>query len=202
MYKKLAILGLGAFVLSACSGDGGGSGGATATKFIFYTAAKTNGNLAGLPAGVGGALEKADAFCEADSNKPNSSTYKAMITTGSRRACTSANCSVGGATENTQWIMTPNTNYKRADGTIIGTTNSAGIIVGDLTEDLGGTNAVDFAWTGLTSGWETDSNNCVDWISTGGDDGAAGGLADINDSWFSGYSYDCGQSMSLICVEQ
>ncbi len=209
MFRKIAFSGISLLVLSACSGgssgSSGGSGGGTpaaSSKIIFYTATKINGKIESLPT-AGKTIDKADAVCNADSNKPNSSTYKALISTSDRIACTSANCTVGGATENKQWILKANTTYKKSDGTTLGTTNSSGIITGNLGTDLGGTNSVDFAWTGLSSDWQGDSNDCSAWNDDhNSGKGIAGGLWEIGSAWISGYQYGCDQKMSLICVEQ
>ena len=125
-----------------------GSTGTSGIKKIFVTTSLTNGNLGGVTG--------ADSFCNNDSNKPDSSTYKALIVSNTRRACTTAECS-GGPSEHQDWVMSANTNYYREDGlTLIGTTTDNGIFSFPLI------NSIDFIpvlyLSGLTANWQNSGS--------------------------------------------
>lgn len=166
------------------------------TKKIFVTATTYSGNLGGVTG--------ADAKCAADANKPSTGTYKALIADGTARiACTTANCG-GGATEHTSWVLAANKQYSRTDGTVIGTTNSAGIF--NFTTALNNAIATTSAnvWTGLAADWTT-SSDCADFTTSVsppnygaiGDKSATDSTA-IKKTLTSG----CDNSYSLYCVEQ
>jgi hypothetical protein len=121
----------------------------------------------------------ADNYCNIDGNKPaGTGSYKAMIAGwGTRRACSSNNCTTSGAAENLDWALAPNTQYRRNDlSTIIMTTNSAGIFVfGTLqativATPLPGGSPISL-WTGLSAGWlsHPSSGTCGgSWATPGG----------------------------------
>ncbi|MCX6112920.1 MAG: DUF1554 domain-containing protein, partial [Proteobacteria bacterium] len=130
---------------------------------IFVTASGWDGRL-----GQGGAaitLAAIDALCMADANKPtDGGTYKAMFATAGagqvRTACTTSSCSTG-AGENVNWVMKPNTDYYRADGTtLIGITNSGGVFPLDqgqsLSDSISGVN--EWYWTGFEGYVESGGN--------------------------------------------
>lgn len=126
----------------------------------------------------------ADNICNSDGNKPaGTGSYKAMIAGwGTRRACSSNNCTTAGAAENLDWALAPNTQYRRNDlSTIIMTTNSAGIFVfGTLAATIvptpvpGGSGIS--LWTGLSAGWvsHTSGFTCGGNWSTPAGTGAYG----------------------------
>ncbi|PKA12234.1 hypothetical protein CH372_10220, partial [Leptospira meyeri] len=99
-----------------------------------------------------------DNHCNNSANKPSGShTYKALISDGiKRRACSTANCS-GGTSEHIDWVLKPNQQYKRKDGTtIIGTTNANGIFVSSLTNVIDPDmfdGASDHVFTGVNADW-------------------------------------------------
>lgn len=97
----------------------------------------------------------------------------------------------------------------RPDGTVIGTTNAAGIFsfsVNDgVTDDPSGTSGNKGAWTGLNKDWTVDANTCPTWSSNSGS-GACGfvGATDntlISDSAGGGQT-GCSNTKHLFCVEQ
>lgn len=194
--KKIA-LGAIVFLLAACGQSGGVSpNGSTSTttpsaspKRIFISATTSNGSF--------GTATAADAICAADANKPTGGTYKAMVVSSARIACTTANCS-GGISEHTDWVLRPSTVYQRADGTAIGTTGANGVFTFPLTNSFGGATV---AWVGLSSNW-TSSNTCSDWSS--GLFGVNGNYAITNMTSSSVFANTggCNSSSSFICVEQ
>ncbi len=172
---------------------------APTTKKTFITASAPNGNLSGVSG--------ADSLCMGDANYPGTGSYKAMIADSSRHACTTANCS-GGASENLDWVLLPNTIYTRADGsTVIGTTNNAGIWLPPLdnTYDLPvGSNSAARIWVGQMDDWTNDPIlNCNNW--TDGTMGSGGRHArrDAIDSQAINFSNQlCSDNNALLCVEQ
>ncbi len=186
----------------SCNSDYGlvcvATGTNSTTKRIFVTATTYTGNLGGVTG--------ADAKCAADTNKPSNGTYKALISDGTARiACTTANCS-GGATEHTGWVLSASKQYTRADGTVIGTTNSAGIF--DFTTTL--TSAVSTTtanvWTGLEQNWTSSTNDCVDYTSAAGPGGNYSAIGNTNATDATAIkktlASGCENSYALYCVEQ
>lgn len=114
-----------------------------------------------------------DSACNSDASRPNSGTYKAVMASSARTACTTANCS-GGVSENSDWALSASTEYRRVDGTtVIGTTTAAGIFSFALDNSVNGAGNV--AWTGLDADWTNSSDNCTNWTSnSNGVDGADG----------------------------
>ena len=172
-------------------------------KRIFTTAAVYDGNLGGVAG--------ADAKCQSDANRPNSSMYKALIADGFYRlACTQGNGSCA-ANQHIDWVMAPNTAYVRPDGTtLIGMTNSAGIISLN-----GATLAAPFgsygvtAYTGLNSDWTYAGSGCAGacdcmWFTAN----SISYSAPIGDAWsITGNSISmstakCTTSHAVYCVEQ
>lgn len=174
----------------------------TSNPRMFVTASTFLSPFGGSAAA---ALAAADSGCMSDANKPSGGgTYKALVASSLRSACTTANCS-GGATENISWILRANTTYYRSDGvTVIGTTNSAGIFPFPLANSI--STAMDPYMTGLLTDWTTAADNCADWISgnaglgfrTGYTAGTSAAAIDMG----AGSVTPCDQSSYLVCVEQ
>lgn len=156
-----------ALALAACGQDtgygGAGTGaGGTATCNpcrIFSTTTTVKGNFGGAAA--------ADAVCNNDASRPNSSNYKAILWSSTR-------------SPSNDWALTSGVAYVQADGTTpIGTADSSGFIPPPLTNPLLGTSSV-YHWTGVDiagapvmaqsasscSGW-TDNTNSVQGASAG-----------------------------------
>ena len=156
-------------------------------------------------AGTFGTPATADNYCNMDSNKPNSSTYKAMIVFAAVRFpckggqdCTSA----GNPTSMSDWVLYPNQDYKRNDGTPIGTTNSSGTF-----DSL--TNAVDpsvsYAWTGMINGWAVNpapNFTCANF--TDSTESGSVGKPDSTDKNAMMYTTinSCAALMKFYCAEQ
>jgi hypothetical protein len=159
---------------------------------VLYLSANAGlGNL-----GVAGA----DNACN-QARPPGLATAKAMIVDGvTRRACTSANCTTGGASEHIDWVFAPMTSYYLADGTtFVGATNAAGLLVGPLQTPVAANGAF---WTGLSNDW-TGSNNCVGWTSVGsvGSVGRAS-VTDIPTFISQTTTSTCGIAALYLCVGQ
>lgn len=147
-------------VLLACAEDGGkgpfggssGESGDCCKIFVTNGTTAANAGLAGF-----------DAICANDANNPGDGEYLALIAvTGSRVACTTASCS-GGASENVNWVLQPNTQYKRTDDAVIGTTTATGIFTFPLENSFGFDLNI-YPWTGLTADWRV-GDNCNNWSS-------------------------------------
>jgi hypothetical protein len=168
-------------------------------KYPYRIYRTSSGTLGATVAGVSGA----DAYCQSDTSRPNSSQYKAIIADAgtSRDACRfTPNCT--SASENLNWILKPNTTYFAADGqTKIGTTNSAGIFIFPVSNPIETSPVVDY-WTGLSTGWQGTVNNCANWTNTS-PNGAAGIGNSTNTDLISINSYSCiGSTRRFICAEQ
>ncbi|MCZ8343999.1 MAG: DUF1554 domain-containing protein [Leptospira sp.] len=166
-----------------------------ATCRIFITSTAYSGNLGGASG--------ADAKCNADGARPSTtSTYKAMVTDATRRACTTVDCS-GGISENLDWVFYPNKMYHRADGTTqVMTTNSAGISTFPLNTGFA-SGAANSHWTGMNNTWTSSANNCNNWTNSSSGNGNIG--INNNASTFAIFnsSPSCNQpSVFLACVEQ
>lgn len=151
-------------------------------KKIYVTATTYDGNLGGVSG--------ADAKCNsADPNKPNASTYKALIVqTGVRDTAT-------------DWPLLPMTPYDRGAGGVIGSTDGAKVFPFPLSAGGFGTGT---AWTGMTSAWTIDgSNQCVNWsYNLAGGNGAYGDTAQNIGASIAAGVQTCNNVHRLICVEQ
>ncbi|WP_244935775.1 DUF1554 domain-containing protein [Leptospira bouyouniensis] len=180
-------------VTSSCATTG------TCKIFISNPTAPMNAGISGF-----------DNHCNNSANKPSGShTYKALISDGvKRRACSTANCS-GGTSENIDWVLKPNQQYKRKDGTtIIATTNANGIFVSSLTNVIDPDmfdGASDHVFTGVNADW-TPGDDCSDWTGIGNAMTGAYLYADFRT--FAENSRNCNTMVGnvykgkAICVEQ
>lgn len=188
-----------------------GSTSTTIDLTIFRVLFVTSGSIAGSSIT---SSTVADNFCNSDGNKPVSTgSYKAMIAGwGTRRACTSGNCTTSGAAENLDWVLAPNTEYRRNDlATRIMTTNSAGIFVfGALSATLVPTplpgGSPTGYWSGMGSSWVTQSasGTCGGNWSTALSTGAYGIITATNSTaLFSATGGNCNSTSSyLVCAQQ
>lgn len=178
--------------------NSGGSSAVTCATTGHCLMFVTNSN-ATLNAGISGL----DANCTNDVNKPTGGgTYKAMVADGTnRRACTTANCG-GGTGEHISWVLKPNKEYRRANGTtVIGTTTANGVFAFPLTNAIQttvvGTNST---VTGLNTNWTSSASDCTDYTGAGN---TSNGLHDDASAFMLSIGTSgCGNTMKLICVEQ
>ncbi len=175
---------------------------------MFFTATNYDGNLGGFTG--------ADAKCNSDASKPaGGGNYKAFLTdVTTRRSCTTSDCS-GGASEGLDWVLKANTQYTRADGTIIGTTNAGAIFAGAaLTNPVKGDGVYTEFRTGFrfvtTANWLPHATaNCASYTSATGN-GVSGNLSSAALSTGGGsmnnFLYTngttCATAVKLLCVEQ
>jgi hypothetical protein len=164
---------------------------------IFVTSEDHVADFAGDPTLTGAnAIEKADSFCNQDSNKPNDSVYKALLVDGILRDAITL----------TDWVLQPNTTYYRPyDDIEIGTTTNDEIFTAfysDLTNSISDSELS--VWTGIEGASDfTAGEDCSNWssgssgIGATGDSDAVDGLA-----FFSGWWACQGAHNHLYCVEQ
>jgi hypothetical protein len=154
-------------------------------KRMFLTAVTDNGNLGGIAG--------ADAMCMNDSNKPAGGRWKAMMGSTDRSAVPLNN-----------WVLKPNTQYTRTDGTIIGTTNNDSVFIipvdGSITDDY------QAYWTGLNSDWTNATNNCSGWTIANVDAIPIGQYGESNETndhmLYAGGSFCGNVTFPILCVEQ
>lgn len=192
---------------------------------VFITAATFNGNLQGAAAnGPAGA----DAKCNADTNKPATGTYKAMLTDGvNRMPCSSKNCG-GGVSENIDWVFQSGRIYIRAnDSASLLSPNAAGILPANdstgtfttstytLNHSFDSGSTVKDYWTGFAQAdnfWQEataqTSNTCSDWTdgtltATANNGGRVGASNSTNYTAIrNGSGRSCDSLYYLLCVEQ
>lgn len=176
---------------SAQGQDSGTTSSARSYRYIYATSNSYPGN-------VGGALA-ADNVCMTDPGYPGTGTYKAMLgDTSARYWCyTGVDTCPGGSSMD--WVMSASTEYRRLDGTVIGTTDSTAIINFPLNNDFSTLSGV--AWTGLRGDWVLTpvTSECGNWMNTGccGNHITIIGASDMSDG-----NRNCGLSSRLLCVEQ
>lgn len=149
-----------------------------------------------------GGVAGADTICQSEYG----SRYKALLVAedGSRRACQSPDCSVGGIAEHVDWVLRPNATYLNEDDEPVFTANWNGIFAFDTQQNPIGTFTGE-AWTGLDNGWTPPTTHtCDSWQSSTMVFlfGATGQIHAIGESSVSHGDYGCGEYARLYCVEQ
>ncbi len=165
-------------------------------KRIFVSATRS---------GNWGAVAGIDTYCNGDANKPAGAggSYKAMVgySSGSRRACSVANCAGVNGAQAADWVFVNGTSYYRPDGTFISTANLDRILLLPLTNSIG--TAPTNVWTGMENTWGTitaTTPECTGWTNSGfGNYGIANS---VNPQFFSNASQACGSASAIYCVEQ
>lgn len=160
---------------------------------ILYMSTATNAAFGGAAGG--------DVLCTTMAARPVGVTSaKAMVTDATRTACTVSNCGTGNV--QTNWVLHPTTNYVRADGLFVFTTDGNGIFTAyPGAHDLG--SGVNF-WDGINSDWTSLGPNCTEWTSSvaastgrvGFDSGFPSG------SWMLGGVLGCNLARPIVCAEQ
>ena len=157
---------------------------------ILYMSAGRTGSFGGAAGG--------DTVCTTMGARPvGVVTAKAMVTDATRVACTVSNCGTGNV--QTNWVLSPNTHYVRADGAYVFLSNASGIFTAyPGANDLG--SGLNF-WDGINSDWTSRLPNCTDWSSTSVN-GAVGFDVVLNSAWLSGGQLGCASTKSFVCAEQ
>jgi Protein of unknown function (DUF1554) len=157
-------------------------------------------------------IDKADALCNRDANKPDNGTYKALFVDGVNRSAKPA----------IDWALAPSTTYYASHGDlVIGTTTTAAIFDTEhepLANPIGTTPAgadpddVDQVWTGIgnnvdfstgntCSGWTGDPGAGTPPSANAGSRGFSGSTS--GEAFYSLGDYGCDYfQLYLYCVEQ
>jgi hypothetical protein len=152
----------------------------------------TNGNLGGAAG--------ADAKCTGALGRPAGVTAaKAVLADSTRIACSVPNCGSGNV--QTQWAMAPNTNYVRADGAFVWTTDANGIFTAwPMAQSLG--SEINF-WDGLNADWTSLTPNCSDWSDgSASASGTVGWDPSTASDWLVGGQLTCDFNGEIVCAEQ
>jgi len=138
---------------------------------IFSLASQYDGAMVSSAAAQGfiatTGVQAADFLCNADSNKPDASAYKALLVgvdssdSPLRRASTSSNVGDG----QVDWVLTANTKYLRVDGTEIASTGSSALFTFPLQNSFAVISGR--YWTGLKSDWTTNTLSFCDYLNSG-----------------------------------
>ena len=194
------------FILTSCGSNDSSPPVLSTGLKIFITAEGHVGDFANDPLLSGSnAIEKADTFCNNDSNKPNNSNYKALLVDGINRDALSL----------TDWVLVPNTTYYRPyNNIVIGETIGTAIFPVSYQEltnsisvqrpDIGGLILTNKTYTGIsnTSNYSTDGVTCNGWSSTMGL-ANSGRIYEKNAySIFANELITCDFIAPLYCVEQ
>lgn len=148
--------------------------------FNVLTTGTRPGNLGSTPSE---AIANADSLCATDFG----AAFKAFLASSVRNP-------------GTDWVLKPNTEYRRSDGTtIIGTTNSSSTFDFPLLNSVA--TEITQYWSGLDINWNYSANNCGDWTSNIGIGNA--GDAGSNDNKLNySWTVPCPNTSYILCVEQ
>jgi hypothetical protein len=140
---------------SVTSGTSGG-GASAAYRIIGFTKTDREGKAGNTAAA---ALTALDNECVTDFGAG----YKALVYSASLRDTT------------TDWVLKPNTEYRRADGTtIVGTTDADALFTFPLSNPVGF--PASMIRIGLTASWAPDEN-CANWTDNDPSRGSAYGMS-------------------------
>ncbi|EMF83874.1 PF07588 family protein [Leptospira weilii serovar Topaz str. LT2116] len=210
--KKEDNMGILYFLLSA-SGGLGSSQTATPTSCKNESFCRTfiaTNNGAGYNGNLGG-ISGADAKCAAAKPTTLTRTYKALLTDQQNRHVVSAG---DGSPFLKDWVLYPNKQYRRSDGTTVTfTTNANSMVTANLENGID-SGAKKYFWTGLAHPddpgfflWE-GGRTCNQWgDANGAATGAAGNTTSVNahqtpDGAFTVDTHACNSNLNLLCVEQ
>ncbi|MBK9503737.1 MAG: DUF1554 domain-containing protein [Leptospiraceae bacterium] len=151
-----------------------------------------------MTAGAGGdGPTGADNLCNSDANKPNTSSYKAILFANIRTAIPTSD-----------WVLLANTTYVRgSDSALIFTTNaSSNFTFGALTNSFDSVAQKQY-WTGFRgvgNEWELGLYRCNEWESSSAIVTGRFGLSDATSysSISTGAQNNCNTSKYLLCAEQ
>lgn len=169
----------------------------TAVYRIFVTASAYNGDLKTAGAGGDGPAG-ADNLCNADANKPNASSYKAVLFANGIRTST------------VNWVLFANSSYVRgSDSAFLGTTD-AGKVFAFPGTPLANSSAVGSQkqyWTGFRDApnyWALGLYRCNEWTTSSAASEGRYGLSDALDytSISEGTTITCNNVKQLLCAEQ
>lgn len=172
-------------------------------KYVFVTSQTHDGNFA---SGYSNGIAGADAFCQTQKDTFAASLpgfgyeYKALMVDSSNRVATVSSDAGNGQVS---WVLRPNTEYYRVDGTLLFTTNSVSLFA--MSTGLRAAFSTDSSlkwWTGLDVDW-LPLVSCTNWGSNAGF-GTRGTGAVVTTSALSEASNSCagGAAIRVLCVRQ
>ncbi len=155
-----------------------------------------------------------DSYCQAEADRLNISSdghtkfksfhvsYDASNSARDlRKVCDTDSCAT--LADTYDWVFEPNTQYRRLDGTVIGTTNAYGYFNFPLTNSFTGTS--DRYWTGISENWGPPASyrGCSNFNSDSPAAQGNYGQGDQVDSTSIFHSfYSCALSLKVLCIEQ
>lgn len=167
--------------------------------YKYTCAARGFCKIFGTPALSAGAtfsgVSGADQICNADPDRPSVLTsFKAFIASGAtRRATVTSNIGDG----QVDWVLMPSTQYRKPDGTIIGSTGANSLFVFNLTNPASATTY----WTGMNTSWQSAAD-CSGWTNIGST-ALVGNGANTTTAMISAAGVNCNvTNMGLLCIEQ
>ncbi|EKT85709.1 endostatin-like outer membrane protein, LenA/LenB family [Leptospira santarosai] len=207
--KKEDNTGILFFLLSQV-GAGSSETSNTATSCKNETFCRTfiaTNNGAGYTGDLGG-ISGADAKCAAAKPSNLKRTYKALLTDQFKRTVVSA----VGTPFLQDWVLYPNKQYRRNDGTTVTfTTNADSMVTANLENGID-SGAKKYFWTGFAHPddpgfflWE-GGKTCNQWSDVGAM-GAAGNTTSTNthntpEGAFTLDNHICNSTLNLLCIEQ
>lgn len=174
---------LGSSLLQKCLGQG---------YCRIFAASSVMPDMGASPSGIAGA----DARCNSDANKPGSGTYRALVSGTERTASLTSNTGDG----QTGWVLYPETEYRRSDGLIVFTTNTASIFVfGTAQNFITGAGNIH---TGLLGDWTTGAN-CNSWTDASGVASGRYGVGGVTGATLLSLTQSaCNTARGIYCVQQ
>jgi hypothetical protein len=145
-------------------------------------------------------INGADNTCNSDGAKPNTGTYKAMLASSTRRACSNPVCSVNGIAENLDWVLKASSIYVNSDRKVrLGQTEANGIFLTPIKDfSTSGNNL----WTGINFGFTNSPSNCLNWTSNSAANLGHVGRVVSSDFIMGESIINCNILLRLVCVEQ
>ncbi|EMY12596.1 PF07588 family protein [Leptospira weilii str. Ecochallenge] len=209
--KKEDNMGTLFFLLSASGGLGSSQTPASTScknEAFCRTFIATN-NGAGYNGNLGG-ISGADAKCAAAKPSTLTRTYKALLTDQQNRHVVNG----VGLSFLKDWVLYPNKQYRRSDGTTVTfTTNADSMVTGNLENGID-SGAKKYFWTGFAHPddpgfflWE-GGRTCNRWEDANGAvNAAAGNTTSVNahqttEGAFTLDNHNCNSNLNLLCVEQ
>lgn len=162
---------------------------------VIFTTAVASGNLGGAAG--------ADATCAA--NKPtgfSGSTFKALLTDNTRRACYSAgndNCGIVGTTGRVDWVLPASSNLCTSDLRLVGTTDANRFIDYIYPGVLSASATI--TYTGFNIAWGQSATGCTNFSTTAGTGVTASASVGMN-GFISSAIPNCTTAGTIYCVEQ
>lgn len=145
-----------------------------------------------------------DAGCTLDAQRMGlKGSYKALVSSKERRACTSADCQTKGREEHLDWVLEPNMEYRLSDGkTVFGYTNELSLFDFPLKNSL--SSHPKKIWTGFAEYWTSpyySFESCAK-LTNKRETGFVGEASSLGSNLLKVSNLSsCEEKYSVICVE-